>query len=59
MSFSERNEELQERVESQWMSENWSAEEESIIYLQQVGSAICSGQIGFLHSWGTNDVFVI
>lgn len=34
MSFSERNEELQEKAESQWMLENQSAEEEAIIYLQ-------------------------
>ena len=59
MSFSEGNEELQEKAESQQMLENWSAEEEAIIYLQQVGSAICNGQIEFLRSWVTNKVFLI
>lgn len=34
MLFSEGNEELQERVESQRMLENKSAEEEAIVYLQ-------------------------
>jgi len=34
MSFSEGNEESQERVESQQMLENRSAEEEAIVYLQ-------------------------
>lgn len=34
MAFSEGNEELQEKAESQQMLENWSAEEEAIIYLQ-------------------------
>lgn len=33
-SFSEGNEELQERAESQQALENQSAEEEAIIYLQ-------------------------
>lgn len=53
-SFSEGNEELQERAESQQTLENQSAEEEAIIYLQEVRNAICNGKIGFLHSWAAS-----
>lgn len=42
MSLREGNEELQERVESQRMLENQSAEEEAIIYLKYEESAICN-----------------
>lgn len=52
--FSEGNDELQERAESQQTLENQSAEEEAIIYLQWVGNAICNCKIGFLHSWETS-----
>lgn len=34
MSFSEENEELQERAESQQMLKNWCAGEEGVVYLQ-------------------------